>query len=151
VLLSYNESHPVEVFYIEDNKGDIRLMEEALAEANPACRLRVFTSPAPAVKALIEDQTVHPNLILLDGGLLDDEAVDLLNTVRANEVLARIPVVMFTGCAKAPDGQKCLWDRWIQKPMNLEVYFATVRDLLTLLPSTQSEFLPPVARRSIQG
>src|SRR5689334_6024011 len=46
----------------------------------------------------------------LAGVLLDEEAVDLLSMVRANEVLARIPVVMFTGCPKAPEGQNRLWD-----------------------------------------
>ena len=129
------EARPVDVCYIEDNPGDVRLMTEVLAEAKPCCRLHVFPSLEPTIKALIEENIVHPDLILVDAGLFNEDSSELLRLIRVAPNLAKTPVVIFSGSRQPPDDREQLWDRWVQKPMDLDVYSAAVRDILTLLPS----------------
>ena len=129
-----SEARPVEVCYIEDHPGDIRLMAEALEETQPSCRLRAFPSLEPALKALIEDKNLRPDLIVVDGGLFDEDS-PLLKLVRMTPALARTPVVMFSGSPRPRIALQEVWDRWVQKPSGLQAYFAAVRDMLMLLPS----------------
>ena len=131
--MSFNDTRPV-VCYIEDNPADARLMAEALAQAERKSRLHVFPTPSEATKVLIEDKSMTPDLILLDGGLIDPDSLELLHRVRAAPDLCNVPVVMFTGFRETRTDCEKLWDQWVQKPMNWQSYSDTVTDILKLLP-----------------
>ena len=132
--MSLKDTRPV-ICYVEDNPADARLMVEALAEAERKPRLHVFPTPTEAAKVLIEDKTLTPDLILLDGGLRDPDSLELLRRVRAAHELCRVPIVMFTGIRDTTTDCEKLWNRWVQKPVAWPAYSETVKDILNLLPS----------------
>lgn len=110
-------------------------MAEALAQAERKSRPQVFATTSEAIKALIEDRSLTPDLILLDGGLMGPDNLELLRRVRATHDLCKVPVVMFTGFRDTRTDCEKLWDHWVQKPTTWPAYSETVKDILRLLPS----------------
>ncbi len=82
----------IEILLIEDNPGDVRLVQEMLREDGSACRLRTCSSLAAGV-AELERQMA--DLALLDLGLPDSRGVDGIAILV--EHFPELPVVVLTG------------------------------------------------------
>jgi CheY-like chemotaxis protein len=89
---------PIEVLMIEDNPGDVLLMEEAVARASVDYRIKVVTDGAAAMRC-IEMQHPHgdeprPDLIILDLKLPMKNGRDVLDVIRSNPDLDCVPIVV---------------------------------------------------------
>ena len=90
----------VEVLLIEDNAGDIRLTQEALKESNLLVHLSIARDGEEAMAFLrrqgaFADSPV-PDLILLDLNLPKKDGREVLQEIKADARLKRIPVVVLT-------------------------------------------------------
>ena len=82
----------IEILLIEDNPGDVRLVQEMLRENGGDCRLRTCSSLAAGVSEL---ERHGADLALLDLGLPDNRGVDGIAILV--EHFPELPVVVLTG------------------------------------------------------
>jgi CheY-like chemotaxis protein len=93
-------SRPIEILLVEDNPGDVNLTRIALADRAINVNLSVVTDGVEAIDFLNRQgqyqQSVHPDLILLDWNLPRKDGREVLLEIKADERLQRIPVVVLT-------------------------------------------------------
>jgi CheY-like chemotaxis protein len=91
---------PIRILLVEDNEGDILLTKEAFEEARIIMKLSVVKDGKQAIDFLtnqneyLNEET--PNLILLDVNLPKKNGHEVLQYVKTDENLKRIPVIMLT-------------------------------------------------------
>lgn len=88
------------ILLVEDNPADIRLTKEALKESNSEIVLDVVTDGEEALDFLFKrnayTEASRPDVILLDLNLPKRTGLEVLNEIKAQEVLKRIPVIVLT-------------------------------------------------------
>ncbi len=91
---------PIEVLLVEDNPGDVRLTEEALKEGKLAVHLTVARDGLEATEILHRRNSyanaTRPDLILLDLNLPKIDGRQVLQEIKNDPKLMRIPVVVLT-------------------------------------------------------
>jgi CheY-like chemotaxis protein len=91
---------PVKILLVEDNEGDIGLIEEVFEEAKIRNNLHVVENGEEAMLFLrCEDQfsgSPRPDIILLDLNLPGKDGREVLQEIREDEVLKNIPIVILT-------------------------------------------------------
>ncbi|GAB3664862.1 response regulator [Halopiger thermotolerans] len=93
-------TEPVEILLVEDNPGDVRLIQEAFAALPTEVTLCVVTDGDDAL-ALLEDrwnggETALPDLVLLDLNLPRVGGLEFLETIQDEPAFARLPVLVLT-------------------------------------------------------
>jgi CheY-like chemotaxis protein len=81
------------VLYIEDNAGNVRLMERVLSR-RPGTHLVIAGTGRDGLNAAVSE---HPDLILLDNRLPDATGGDVLRQLGARPATAGIPVIVISG------------------------------------------------------
>lgn len=89
-----------EILLVEDNEGDIELTKEAFEEAKFRNNLHIAMDGDQALDYLFqrngyEDKTT-PDIILLDLNLPKTDGREVLETIKADPSLKRIPVIVLT-------------------------------------------------------
>jgi two-component system, chemotaxis family, response regulator Rcp1 len=88
------------VLLIEDNSGDVRLMQEAFRQNKISADLNVAGDGVEALSFLQRQgpykNAPRPDLILLDLNLPKKDGRELLAEIKKDELLKRIPVVVLT-------------------------------------------------------
>jgi len=96
----YDWSNPLQVLLVEDSPGDVRLTQEAFAEANPNIVLHVASDGVEAMAFLRREhahsQAVRPDLILLDLNLPRMDGREVLAHIKGDHDLMTIPTVILT-------------------------------------------------------
>ena len=91
---------PVEILLVEDNKGDVGLIEEVFEEAKIKNSLHVAEDGEEAVLYLHAEGKFsgsrRPDLILLDWNLPKKDGREVLRVIKEDENLKNIPVVVLT-------------------------------------------------------
>ncbi len=91
----------LEILLVEDNPGDVRLTQEALKEGNVLNNLNVIMDGAEAINYLFREgekyaDAKRPDLILLDLNLPKKDGREVLDKIKKDPQLKRIPVVVLT-------------------------------------------------------
>jgi chemotaxis family two-component system response regulator Rcp1 len=126
---------PIEILLIEDNIGDIRLTEEALAESNLLVNLTVARDGIEAVERLRGNGTrteVTPDLILLDLNLPRKDGREVLLEIKNDAELRRIPVVVLTTSEAEADivaSYGLHANCYITKPIDMDQFIKIVQML----------------------
>ena len=124
---------PIEVLLVEDNAGDVRLTEEALKEGKLAVRLTVARDGLEAMEILHQRNgnagARRPDLILLDLNLPKMDGRQVLQEIKNDPNLMRIPVVVLTTSAADADilttygaHANC----YINKPVDMDRFISIV-------------------------
>src|SRR5262245_19082279 len=89
---------PVEVLLVEDNPGDVRLTQEALKDGHVMVNLTVASDGVEALEILRRhaphSDKARPDLILLDLNLPKKNGRKVLEEIKEDEDLKRIPVII---------------------------------------------------------
>ena len=93
----------IQVLLVEDNPGDARLLEEALATARTPCRVRHVVSLGDALRLV---GASAPDVVLLDLQLPDSAGMDTVRKMR--QAAPRLPIVVLTGLADEDVGLESL-------------------------------------------
>ncbi len=93
-------SRPIDILLVEDNPGDVRLIEVAFREGKIANRIHVAKDGVEAL-AFLRRETPHedsprPDLILLDLNLPRKGGREVLAEIKEDPELKRIPVAVMT-------------------------------------------------------
>jgi CheY-like chemotaxis protein len=125
----------VEVLLVEDNPGDIRLIQEVFKEAKIKNLLHVARDGEEAMKMLrLEDENLTrlPDLILLDLNLPKKDGRDVLKEIKKDDNLKCIPVVVLTSSIRDEDlieTYKNNANCYIAKPGDLEQLIRVVQNI----------------------
>jgi CheY-like chemotaxis protein len=125
-----------EILLIEDNPGDVRLVEEALRENKLLNNLSVARDGVEALAFLRREEqyadATRPDLILLDLNLPRKSGHEVLREVKADDNLKRIPVVVLT-TSEAEDDILDTYNHhancYVTKPIGLVQFVEIIRQI----------------------
>jgi two-component system, chemotaxis family, response regulator Rcp1 len=125
---------PREILLIEDNPGDVRLMREALRNADSRVVLRVVNDGDEALRYLRQEgeyqDARRPNLIFMDLNLPKSDARELLVHLKGDPTLKVIPVAVLTTSDAERDIREIYElhaNCYLRKPVDLDSYFEVIR------------------------
>src|SRR6266853_4014829 len=119
------------ILVVEDNRADAQLTLTALRDAHMSPTIFVVTDGEQALAFLNRVgryiAAPHPDLVLLDLSLPKVDGYQVLEAMKADSVLRRIPVVVVSGSSREVDFARA-YDAQISsyliKPAGISEYFA---------------------------
>ena len=127
---------PIEILLVEDNPGDVRLAIEAFKEGKVSNKLNVVEDGIEALSFLKKEgkygEVPRPDLILLDLNLPKKDGREVLEEIKTDQNLKRIPVVILTTSNAEEDILKTYnlnGNCYITKPVDLEKFFEVVKSI----------------------
>ncbi|NLU77151.1 response regulator [Micromonospora sp. HNM0581] len=127
---------PIEVLLVEDDPGDVLMTQEAFEEHKLRNRLSVVSDGAEALAYLRrEGQYSHvelPDLILLDLNLPRRDGREVLEEIKKDADLCRIPVVVLTTSQADEDilrSYQLHANAYVTKPVDFEQFISVVRQI----------------------
>lgn len=124
------------IFLVEDNRGDIRLIQEALKTSQSNYEIVVARDGMEAMLYLqnlsSQPQGVSPDLILLDLNLPKKDGREVLAEIKADPALMHIPVIVLTTSRNEEDicnSYDLHVNCYISKSRNLAELFKIVRGI----------------------
>ena len=127
-------AYPIEILLVEDNPGDVRLVQEAMRAAKMRNRMSVVEDGVDAMAFLRREgrfaDAPRPDLILLDLNLPRKDGREVLAEVKADPQLRRIPVVVLT-TSQAEEDVLRAYDLhancFVTKPVQFEQFMQVVQ------------------------
>jgi CheY-like chemotaxis protein len=131
-----NENRPVEILLVEDNPGDERLTREALKEGKVYNNLHWVKDGVEAMEFLRRAgryaEAPRPDIILLDLNLPKKDGREVLQEIKTDTDLKRIPVVVLT-TSKAEEDVLRTYNLhancYVTKPVDLEKFIVVVKSI----------------------
>jgi len=129
-------SKPIDILLVEDNPGDVRLTREALKEGKIKNNLFVTSNGVEALEFLKQEgeytDAIRPDLILLDLNMPRMDGRELLEKIKQEPDLRRIPVVILTTSKSEEDIVKSYdlhANCYITKPVDLDQFINVVKSV----------------------
>ena len=127
---------PIEILLVEDNPGDVRLTKEALKEGKVYSNLHTVKDGVEAMEYLRREgkysSVPRPDIILLDLNLPRKDGREVLEEIKSDEKLKRIPVVVLT-TSKAEEDVLRTYNLhancYVTKPVDLEKFMVVVKTI----------------------
>jgi len=128
--------NPIRILLVEDNPGDIRLTQEAFRENKLCNHLDTVRDGVEAMAYLRQEgeyaQASHPDLILLDLNLPKKDGREVLEEIKEDPILKRIPVVILTTSQAEEDIIRTYSlhaNCYVTKPVNLDQFIKVVQSI----------------------
>ena len=141
----------IQILLVEDNEGDILLTLEAFKEIKVKNTIAVVKDGEEAIDFLKKQgqyaNSVLPHLILLDINMPKINGIEVLDFIKKDEKLKKIPVVMLTTSSSEADIAECYEKSancFITKPLDFGKFLNVVEAIETFwfsvaqLPKTVS-------------
>lgn len=129
-----DSARAIDVLLVEDNPGDVRLTKEALREGKVRNRLHVVSDGVEALQFLRREgkyaDAPRPDLMLLDLNLPRKDGREVLEEMKSDHDLRRIPVVILTTSSSEQDIVRSYdlhANCYITKPVDLDQFISVVR------------------------
>ena len=90
-----NDQNAHQVVLVDDDPDYVYLVQQALQDCHPACRLKVLPSGS-ALLTWLETEPDRPRLILLDINMPITTGFDVLKILKSDDRYKMIPVVMLS-------------------------------------------------------
>ena len=127
---------PIEVLLVEDDPGDVLMTQEAFEENRVNNRLCVVNDGDEALAYLRQQEphtnAVRPDLILLDLNLPRRDGLQVLQEIKNDENLRRIPVVVLTTSQADEDilrSYQLHANAYVTKPVDFDQFIKAVRQI----------------------
>lgn len=131
-----NIDKPVEILLAEDNPGDVMLTRKALEQGKLANNLHVTTDGVDALEFLRQEgeyeDAPRPDLILLDLNMPRKDGQEVLEELRGDDELRRIPVVVLTSSESEEDivrSYELNANAYLTKPVDFDGFVEIVNRL----------------------
>lgn len=131
---------PMTILLVEDNPGDVRLIQEVLKDGKVPSTLVVAKDGVEAMSVLRGSERHLPDLIMLDLNLPRKGGLDVLAEIKKDTILRKIPVIVLTTSSAEEDIVKSYdlyANAYLIKPVDLE-------DFVRLLESLECFWLTSV-------
>lgn len=127
------KDRPVELLLIEDNSGDILLTKEAFEEINFTENLSVVTDGESALDYLYKrgryEEVTTPDLIILDLNIPRIDGKEILQKLKNDNDLKRIPIIVLSTSKSEKDIKACYdlqANCYLIKPVDFEQFLEIV-------------------------
>lgn len=126
------------ILLVEDNEQDVELTIEALTEYNLANNIVTVGDGVEALEYLryegkFENRSKSdPAVILLDIKMPRMDGIEVLETIKSDEKLKNIPVVMLTSSRENPDLKRCYdlgVNAYVVKPVDFKEFMVAVKQI----------------------
>ena len=130
------DTKPVEILLVEDNEGDVGLVEEVFEDAKIRNTLHVAEDGEEAMLFLNKEKPFAnaptPDIILLDLNLPQKDGREVLEEIKTDDKLKRIPVVVLT-TSKAEEDIVKSYDlhanSYITKPVDFDQFIKVIKSI----------------------
>ena len=129
-------TQPIDVLLVEDDDGDVLLIQEAFEHNKVYNKLTVVSDGVEALEFLRKQGkykgTPRPDIILLDLNLPKKDGREVLQEIKADSRLMRIPVVVLTTSKAEEDVLKTYTlhaNCYVTKPVDLEQFIKVVQSI----------------------
>jgi len=127
---------PGDILLVEDNPGDVRLIQEALRDGKILNQLSTVSDGQKALDWLHKlgsySQARRPQLILLDLNLPRKDGREVLQEVKTDPNLRSIPIVIITSSQVEEDILKsynAYANCYVTKPLDLHKFITVVKSI----------------------
>jgi chemotaxis family two-component system response regulator Rcp1 len=117
----------VEILLVEDNAGDIRLLQEAFKEGDVMSNLNIARDGEQAMAYLRQEgqysNRLRPAVILLDLNLPRKDGREVLAEIKKDKELRQIPVVILSTSTNAEDVRRAYdlhANCYVPKPLDVD-------------------------------
>ncbi len=128
------QSRAIHILLIEDNPGDVRLTQEAFRESHLPIKLDVVMDGLEGVRFLRKqgkyEHATTPDLVLLDLNLPKMDGRQVLNDIKNDPILRRIPIIVLTTSNAEHDILQCYdlhANSYVNKPVDFDHFFEVIR------------------------
>jgi len=135
-MSGYATAKPIEILLVEDNPGDVRLTIEALKEDKVLNHLSVVIDGVEALAFLRREgqyaDAPRPDLVLLDLNLPKKDGREVLQDIKRDSDLRRIPVVVLTTSQAEQDiveSYDLHANCYVAKPVDLHQFVSAVQSI----------------------
>ena len=133
---SQSSSRDADILLVEDNTGDIRLVEETFHDAAISNTLHVVTEGDEALDFVTQRNEYadapRPDIVLLDWNLPTTSGEEVLSTMKRDSSLCSIPVIVLTG-SEAEQNVTTSYNEqanaFVTKPVDPDAFIEVVRSL----------------------
>ena len=126
------EIKPIVVLLVEDDPGDVMLVQEAMSHDKLRNELHTVSDGVLALEHLRNPANPLPDLILLDLNLPRKSGQEVLAEIRADPRLSRIPVVVLTTSDAEADvlsSYELHANAYVTKPVDFNRFLEVVREI----------------------
>ena len=131
-----NLAKPIEILLVEDNEGDVGLVEEVLEEAKIRNIIHVANDGEDAILFLHGkgkfSGSPRPDIILLDLNLPKKDGREVLKEVKENNNLKNIPIVILTTSEAEKDilrAYELHANAYVTKPLDFDQFINVVESI----------------------
>ena len=127
--MTEDDSQPISVLLVEDDPGDVVLIEEAF-EHNKVRNTLTIVGDGVEAMAHLRSEAARPDLVLLDLNLPRKDGREVLAEIKEDPELKRIPVVVLTTSRAERDILKSYnlhANCYITKPVDTEQLLSLLR------------------------
>ena len=124
----------IELVVIEDDPNDVELIRRALKKHNIVNDIKVLSDGAEALDYLLPNGKALDDIrkfIFLDLKLPKVNGIEVLEKIKINEALKRVPVVILSSSRENPDIKKCYAlgaNSYLVKPVIFEKFIEVVAE-----------------------
>lgn len=140
---------PLDVLVVDDNPGDVALIEQAIAEAPTPTTFEAVRDGQQALNRIHQrgdfESTDHPDLILLDWNLPGTNGETVLKEIREHPSLRHVPVMVLSGSRNeqtVKQSYRLGANGYFPKPVDPDEYQHMVESIIDLCGNYA--WLPPV-------
>jgi len=130
-----------EIFVVDDNSADIRILKDFSPPTFGGCHFSVSLDGEDAINYVRargkHSQRPMPDVVILDLNLPRKSGTEVLAEIRSNPTWSKIPVVVLSGSDDPKDKANCLSlgaNSFVTKPSSLEglqTLFAVIQEYVT--------------------
>jgi CheY-like chemotaxis protein len=127
---------PIEVLLVEDDEGDVLMTREALDEGKVLNRLNVVGDGVEALEYLRRNEpyagAARPDLVLLDLNLPKRDGRQVLEEIKSDPELRRIPVVVLTTSEAEEDVLRSYdlhANAYVTKPVDFDRFVQVIQQI----------------------
>ncbi|TQS39807.1 response regulator [Cryptosporangium phraense] len=123
-------SRPFDLLVVDDDSGDVLLIEEALADRHISHRLHTAGDGIDALRFLRESDQRRPDLILLDLNMPRMNGREFLAEVKSDPDLRPIPIVVLSTSTIDEDvaaSYALRANAYVTKPVDFDDFISTVQ------------------------
>lgn len=130
---SIETNDPITILLVEDNSGDIRLVQEVFQEGMVSHQLKIVRDGEEAMRFLHQQKPFEgaslPDLILLDLNLPKKSGDQVLAEIKSDNRLRKIPVIVLTASQAEEDIARAYNNHancYLIKPIDLDQFIHVV-------------------------